>query len=175
MSQDPRVRRRDRESGQGQRQTRVNLRLSPAEHTELQRAATRQGQTLAGYAAAAALTLARDELPPDIRAAILRLFELQHEMHRIGVNVNQLARHANASGEIPQELSATTAALRAVSRAAEETLGEYVEILQAERRRKARRDGRNRRARQDSTDATADEGTDEEEHEVESQDWFEPG
>ncbi|MBT2225663.1 DUF1778 domain-containing protein [Nonomuraea sp. NEAU-A123] len=70
-------RRRPRERGQGQRRNRVNLRLSDAEHDALETAAAQSGTTLANYVSAAALSAARDELPPDAREAMIRLFAMQ--------------------------------------------------------------------------------------------------
>ncbi|RVX39141.1 hypothetical protein EDD27_1487 [Nonomuraea polychroma] len=76
----PARRRRPRERGQGQRGKRVNLRLSDPEHATLEAVAARHGTTLAGYVSAAALSAAREEMPPDLREMMVRLFAMQHDV-----------------------------------------------------------------------------------------------
>ncbi|WP_043637261.1 hypothetical protein [Nonomuraea candida] len=118
-------RRRTRERGQGQREKRVNVRLSDAEHGVLETAATRHGQTLAGYVSAAALAAARDELPVDAREACFRLFAMQADLRRLR------AAHGIDSSEL-------AGALFAMHEALEEAAEEFINLSRRARGQRAR-------------------------------------
>jgi len=117
---------RRRPRGQGQRQVRVDLRLSEAEAGVLRTGAARSGMTLAGYAAAAALASAgRTRRPRAVpqaavatRQALAGLVAARLELARVGSNLNQAVRVANSTGRVPAELlellSQVDAAVRAV-------------------------------------------------------------
>jgi len=110
----------------GQRQVRVDLRLSEAEAAALRTGAARSGMTLAGYAAAAALASAgRTRRPRAVpqatvatRQALAGLVAARLELARVGSNLNQAVKVANSTGRVPAELlellDQVDAAVRAV-------------------------------------------------------------
>jgi uncharacterized protein (DUF1778 family) len=100
-----------------------NLRLSPEELAELAEAAERSGITVTGYAARAALSAARQEMPPDAREFAVQLFAVRREVARVGVNLNQIARRLNGQQAVPP--ATVEAALRAARQALEQ-VGETV-------------------------------------------------
>jgi uncharacterized protein (DUF1778 family) len=122
----PARRRRTRERGQGQRVKRVNLRLSDAEHGELETAATRYRQTMAGYVSAAALAAARDELPADARQACIALFAMQADLARLRT------AHGIDSGELADTLFAMREAM-------EEAAAEFINVARRARGQRALR------------------------------------
>ncbi|MBG0819077.1 hypothetical protein [Planomonospora sp. ID82291] len=140
----------------GQRTRRVNLRLSEDEHAELQAAADAHRLTLAGYAASAALTLARDQLPPDMGVQLSRLFVLHTRFSLLASDVGKLLQHAETGEPIASAAAVeqTIEAVRLLMDDAEEELVDYVRLLRSERHRRALRLRRERRARQ-KTPATA--------------------
>lgn len=100
----PKPRRRPRERGRGQRGKRVNLRLSDAEHDALEKAAALHGTTLAGYVSADALSAARDELPPDAREAMIRLFAMQRRV-KLGAGSSAAPRPPPTAREWTDQLA----------------------------------------------------------------------
>ncbi|MEV0201633.1 DUF1778 domain-containing protein [Nonomuraea sp. NPDC050691] len=127
--QPPKPRRRTRERGQGQRGKRVNLRLSDAEHDVLEKAAALHRTTLAGYASTAALSAARDELPPVAREAMIRLLAMQRRV------VALRTAHEEAGGTDSGELADSINAMR---QALEETIEEFINISRKARGQRAR-------------------------------------
>ncbi|MEO3892189.1 DUF1778 domain-containing protein [Nonomuraea sp. B5E05] len=125
----PKPRRRTREHGQGQRGRRVNLRLSDAEHAALEKAAALDGTTLAGYVSAAALSAARDEMPPDAREAMVRLFAIQRQVLALRT------AHEEAGGSDSGELAAAIYDMR---EDLEETIEEFINISRRARGQRAR-------------------------------------
>ena len=82
------------------RDLRVNLRVSPVEFAVIQEKADAMGQPLAAFARAAVLSR---KLPTAAGPAVD--FETKHELRRIGVNLNQIAKALNARREaMPQSL-----------------------------------------------------------------------
>ncbi|WP_176728705.1 hypothetical protein, partial [Planobispora rosea] len=138
MSTPPPTRRRGRTTA-GHRTIRVNLRLSAEEHAELAEAARLQGETLAGYAAAAALTLAGDHMPPDAAAQWRRIMDLRTGLAALHATVKKLTAREGAPAA---EVSATLAAVREVVGTAEDTLHAHGQMMVSERRRRANRDRR---------------------------------
>lgn len=93
------------------------LRLTEAENLELGVAAERDGKTVQRFVVEAGLGRARGVDPGQARETITALFGVQHQLAKVGNNVNQLARHANATGEVlgaelAEELRALRAALK---------------------------------------------------------------
>lgn len=91
-----------------QRRTeRLMLNFTPAERDELERQAEAAGLTLSAWCRRCLLggdrpTEAFTGLaapPPPLPS------ELFNELNRIGINLNQLTRHANTHGEIPSEVT----------------------------------------------------------------------
>lgn len=92
------------------RDMRVNLRLSPVEFATVQGKAEATGQPLAAFARAALLSR---RLPATSPAAVD--FETKHELRRIGVNLNQIAKALNARQEaMPHSLDRVCRELEAV-------------------------------------------------------------
>lgn len=114
------LRGRDRRHQRPCRRHRVNLRLTPAEHGALAAAARAAGLTVSGYAAAAALAAAAGVIAPGspARQALAELLAARTAVARVGGNINQIARAANAGVDLaPNQLAsalrvATTAAQR---------------------------------------------------------------
>lgn len=104
---------------------RVDARFSEAEAAELRAAAARAGLTLTGYVAAAGLAGARQAPPPKVLPARLVatqgllgvLVGVRLELRRIGSNLNQLTRAANATGVVPEGVHGVLARVDAAVRA----------------------------------------------------------
>jgi hypothetical protein len=85
------------------------VRLTAAERARLDAKAVEAGCTLSRLIRAAVLGY-RLPSPPISREAM-------NELHRVGGNLNQIARHANATGELRDDLDAALAeVMRAVMR-----------------------------------------------------------
>lgn len=138
----PAFRRRRRANVEGGRTGTHKVRTSPAEEALLAQLALAQGVTIPRLLVESALAGDR-ETAAARRDAIAELFAIRRLLAAVSNNVNQLARHANASEEFPAEASAVlTAVRRLVPRvdAAVDVLAESVrarEILEAGRRRGA--------------------------------------
>lgn len=99
----------------GERRTvNMTVQLTPSERTALEEAARGQGATISSYArellfrhAAAAAGTRRN---PEAKA-------LADELRAIGININQLARHANTTGEIADRADELYEALTALKAA----------------------------------------------------------
>ena len=101
---------------EGERYTaHYGLDMTPTQRAQLDRLAARAGLSLAEFgrrtllAEKAAPTPARPSLDPKTATALLA------ELGKIGSNINQMARRANAAGRIPEEdvLKAIGAELKA--------------------------------------------------------------
>lgn len=124
---------RKRQANQaGGRPVRKTLVLTEAENVELTVAAQREGKTVQRFVVEAGVARVRGVDPEQVRETITALFGVQFELSKIGNNVNQLARHANATGEVlHQEITAQLGQLRgALSR-----VDEVLESVSLEARR----------------------------------------
>ena len=91
------------------RDLRVNLRVSPVEFAAMQGKADAAGLPLAAFARAAVLSRKLPAAGPAVD------FETKHELRRIGVNLNQIAKAMNARREaLPHSLEAVCGKLEAV-------------------------------------------------------------
>jgi hypothetical protein len=85
------------------------FRLTPAERLQIEEAASKAGMSAAAYTRMLALKG---------RVVIRQQSTLDHaafdQLRRIGVNLNQLTRLANATGKIPPGLSRTFAAIHRI-------------------------------------------------------------
>lgn len=100
---------RPRKDPAEQRTETLGIRLTPAERLQLDQAASAAGLTPSEYARRLALQ-GRVAIRQS-RALDPAVFE---ELRRIGVNLNQLARVANSSGQVPAGLAAACEAVERV-------------------------------------------------------------
>lgn len=103
----------------------VRLRYTDEEYAAVERAAYAAGLTPTGYVAEAALAAAASVEPPRFtpwRSTLVELMDARNQVRRIGVNINQVARALNATGEPPtwieHALEMTSRSLRRVDDAA---------------------------------------------------------
>lgn len=118
----PSTERRRRANVPGGRQHVHKLKVSPEEEAMLLLRAERRGMTIPRYVLEAALSPIEAETIDDRRKVMAEVFRAVRMLGAISNNVNQLARHANATGELPAELSATLTAAREAMRRADEAL-----------------------------------------------------
>ncbi|MGO9973434.1 MAG: plasmid mobilization protein [Solirubrobacteraceae bacterium] len=83
----------------GQRRVQMQVRLSESEREQLRTIAAQQGVSVPRLLVEAAL--GAGESPAGRRAVMGQLFELRRLLATVANNVNQLARLANISGEVP--------------------------------------------------------------------------
>ncbi|MCV7489998.1 MobC family plasmid mobilization relaxosome protein [Micrococcus luteus] len=76
------------------------VRLTEAEAAELSIAAQRENKTVQRYMVEAGIARARGVDPQAARETITALFKVEHQIAKVGTNLNQLTRHANATGEV---------------------------------------------------------------------------
>lgn len=112
---------RKRQANQtGGRPVRRNVMMTDAEFAEVSIAAERAGRTVPRFLVESSISRVRGISPDEVHEAITGLFGVQHQLAKIGNNVNQIARHANASGgeilreELQEELRQLRKALRSV-------------------------------------------------------------
>lgn len=92
---------RKRQANQvGGRPHRRVLVLTEAENVELRIAADREGKSVQRYLVEAGIARARGVDPQAAHEAITALFKVEHQLSKVGTNINQLTRHANATGEV---------------------------------------------------------------------------
>lgn len=109
------------------RAARVNVRLAGVELDAVRRAAALARLTVTGYVAASAVAAAQESAAPGAQArttqtgqAVAALNSLAAQVQRVGVNLNQLARYANTTGEVGAEVTAAAAAVTATLRRVDE-------------------------------------------------------
>ncbi|MDP9420894.1 MAG: hypothetical protein M3P53_12245 [Actinomycetota bacterium] len=93
--------RRHRQPG---RKERVKLHLSDEEYAVLAKAAEASGLTPSGFAAEAALAVAKGRELPDhgpLRLALVAYMRSEGQLRRAGVNLNQAVAELNATGAAP--------------------------------------------------------------------------
>ena len=98
------VERRERRPNGSPRNRTILLRLGEEEYEAIVAAAARSGLTPTGWAAEAAVSLARNTAPPvpaTRRAVLVELMQARIQLRRFGTNVNQAVAALNATGEAP--------------------------------------------------------------------------
>lgn len=98
----------------GRKGGRYNVKVTPVEGGVLERIAAAQHVSVPRLLVEAAMSSERRETPTERKAAMAELFKAFRLMAGIANNVNQLAKVANATREVPAELPATLAAARRV-------------------------------------------------------------
>lgn len=114
------------ERGSGDRRRRANVQggrarphkvaVSEQEAVELKRRAAAAGVTVPRLMVEAALSSTPVETITERRAAITELLKMQRLVSSIARNVNQIAKKANGTGQVPAEAAATIEALRFTAR-----------------------------------------------------------
>lgn len=104
--------RRRRENVEGGRQFRHVVKVSPEEEGRLALLAEANHITIARLLVEAALAPSSGATVTERHESIAELFALHRLLATLSNNMNQIARHANSTGEVPDELRATLVAVR---------------------------------------------------------------
>ena len=104
--------RRRRANVQGGRGRPHKVSVSELEAVELKRRAAAAGLTVPRLMVEAALSSTPVETITERRAAITELLKMQRLVSSIARNVNQIAKKANGTSQVPAEAEATIVALR---------------------------------------------------------------
>lgn len=105
--------RRRRANVDGGRMHRHEVKVSPEEEAQLLALAEKHRVTIPRLLIEAALN-ENSESPSERRDQFMQLSTLQRLVGTVANNINQIARHANATGEVPAEAAASIAHARAV-------------------------------------------------------------
>lgn len=105
--------RRRRANVDGGRMHRHEVKVSPEEEAQLLALAEKHRVTIPRLLIEAALSEGTEN-PSERRDQFMQLSALQRLVGTVANNINQIARHANASGEVPAEAAASIAHARAV-------------------------------------------------------------
>ncbi len=98
----------------GRHAARYNVKVTAAEGGVLERIAAAQHVSVPRLLVEAAMSSELRETPTERKAAMAELFKAFRLLAGIANNVNQLAKVANATGDVPAELPATLAAARRI-------------------------------------------------------------
>lgn len=110
----PNLSRRRRENTPAGSKKRRDLWVTVEEEAALVARAEREKVTVPNLLLSAALS-ARNDSPTERRAIMAELMQLHNLLARSSNNINQIARHANATGEIPAETGEALKHLRSVA------------------------------------------------------------
>jgi hypothetical protein len=105
--------RRRRANVDGGRMHRHEVKVSPEEEAQLLALAEKHRVTIPRLLIEAALSEGTEN-PSERRDQFMQLSTLQRLVGTVANNINQIARHANATGEVPAEAAASIAHARAV-------------------------------------------------------------
>lgn len=99
----------------------LGIQLTPSERNELEEAARTRGASLSAYAREllfrrSAVTVSATRRNPEAKA-------LADELRAIGINLNQIARHANTTGELAEQADKLYDALTALKAATARVIG----------------------------------------------------
>ncbi len=106
--------RRRRGNVAGGRQHSHRVRVTPEEEALLVQLAAAQRVTVPRLLVESALA-AKGETPTHRRDAMVELFALHRLLAAVSNNINQIARHANATSEFPADATGAVAAVRRVA------------------------------------------------------------
>lgn len=107
--------RRRRANVEGGRQHHHKVKVTPEEEGMLLRLAEAQHVTIPRLLVESALASEASETPTERKQAMAELFALHRLLAAISNNVNQIARHANATGEVQPATVSTLAKVREVA------------------------------------------------------------
>jgi hypothetical protein len=105
--------RRRRANVDGGRMHRHEVKVSPEEEAQLLALAEKHRVTIPRLLIEAALSEGTEN-PSERRDQFMQLSALQRLVGTVANNINQIARHANATGDVPAEAAASIAHARAV-------------------------------------------------------------
>ncbi|WP_307857103.1 plasmid mobilization relaxosome protein MobC [Pseudarthrobacter albicanus] len=105
--------RRRRANVHGGRMHRHEVKVSPEEEAQLLALAEKHRVTIPRLLIEAALSEGTEN-PSERRDQFMQLSTLQRLVGTVANNINQIAKHANATGEVPAEAAASIAHARAV-------------------------------------------------------------
>lgn len=101
------LQRRAKLGGGRRRERELRIRVCDQEYEEFHQAATRAGLACSAFVVKTVRTAIREEQPVD--GALVELHaELRNasrQVNAVGVNLNQLVRHANAYNEVPESVA----------------------------------------------------------------------
>jgi hypothetical protein len=106
--------RRRRANVEGGRMHRHEVKVSPEEEARLLALAEKHRITIPRLLIEAALNEDSGESPSERRDQFMQLSDLQRLVGSVANNINQIARHANSTGEVPAEAAATIAHAKSV-------------------------------------------------------------
>lgn len=101
----------NRDDVPGGRTTKKTYRVSEREEAALKAKAARYGISVARLVVESALSK-QGESHSDRQALVQELAQTRTLLSRVSSNINQIARHANATGEFPGDAAAALAAMR---------------------------------------------------------------
>lgn len=99
------------------RDERVHVRLSPEDKVRLTAAAVQAGMSLPAYLVHSGLQSGGFDTPTDRDAALFEVVKLEHQVARVGNNVNQIAHRLNALEEVDPGMKEAAADVRRAMRA----------------------------------------------------------
>jgi hypothetical protein len=117
----PRLSKRRRENSPAGTKKRREVWVTAGEEAALVARAAREKVTVPNLLITAALSES-SETPTERRAAMAELMALHTLLARVSNNVNQIARHANAGDEFPQDAKAALAYVREVAMRIDRTI-----------------------------------------------------
>ncbi len=118
--------RRRRSNVAGGRQHSHRVKVTPEEEALLVQLAGAQRVSVPRLLVESALS-ARGETPTQRREAMVELFAVHRLLAAISNNVNQIARHANASGEFPADAAGVLRAVRRVAQRIDDAVDRLAE------------------------------------------------
>ncbi|MFV2176733.1 plasmid mobilization relaxosome protein MobC [Actinomadura sp. LOL_016] len=100
------MRRRPRLDGGKRRAKELRIRVSDEEYQEIREAAADAGMACSAFVVKTVRTAIRERRPVDGALVALHgeLRNASRQVNAVGVNLNQLARYANACGDLPDSL-----------------------------------------------------------------------
>ncbi|MEU4826930.1 hypothetical protein AB0H37_34090 [Actinomadura sp. NPDC023710] len=100
------LQRRAKLGGGRRRERELRIRVSDVEYEEIHEAATRAGLACSAFVVRTVRTAIREQRPLDgaLVALHAELRNASRQVNAVGVNLNQLVRHANAYNEVPESV-----------------------------------------------------------------------
>lgn len=119
---------RRRENSESPRTGRYFVRVNADEQAALLRLAAHQNVSVQRVLVESALRPDTSVSRADIQELIATLFGLSRHISAVGVNLNQIAKVANATGEVPEDLSAALAGLKSLYFKTEDAIDDVASV-----------------------------------------------